>query len=403
MKSKNWILSLTLIFIVLVLAYVYASIEWEEKTIETGLSRVAIEQPLLAASKLLKSREKALIQLTSPVELIVDSKIKLAQSNSLILDEASFKEYPQLDSKVLNWVSQGGHLVLTLSRRHDMLKSATQNFYQNTGIKVKEADDVYPNIHITSKAEANAQIKYGDEFAKIYLPFNHTVEDCVGEEIKLINKKTDDDTAKNDEKTAENNEASQTPTLICEIGFGEGYITVIPSIQSISNMALRQLDHGIFLLWLIGKNDKLYYLPSLVAPNWLAELWHWSWIFVLLLGMSLIFLVWHLAVRDGNPITPIVSKRTPFASHIEATGFYMFNQQHSDVLKKALLKDITRKIEVKIPAFAAMTIDNQCASLSKITEFSEEEIRYLLDSDIPTSTNDKIKFISSLKALRNSL
>ncbi|KMT66982.1 hypothetical protein [Catenovulum maritimum] len=408
MKAKNILLSALVLILLSVIIFIAMSIKWEKVEQEIGLSSEAASSPLLVASELVKLKGKTLTTLDSKYKLVENNQLQLPIQSSLILDEASLKEYESLDVRTLDWVTQGGHLIYVLSPRHEMLINALANFQQMTGVVPSLVDGNKRRNNILVTPTANLEIEYAKEKAKIYTPYQYQFEQCSGTKysVKIPIKDEADEGTKpeqDSEKDSEQEQVNQDITLICEMQYGEGYITFIPSIDPISNMGIKHLDHGAYLYWLIGSNQDLYYLPSLVAPSWLYALWQWSWLFVVLTISSIAGLIWHLVVRDGRGITPIEDKQTPFSIHIEASGHFMFSNNHQAEVKQSLINDLNKKLEAKIPHFKYLELNKQIEALAKLTNLEPQIIEKLLTSEIPQDSAEKIKFIKLFRTLRKSL
>jgi len=381
--NKNFfkIILLSSAIFILVWLVIYSA-NWEKKEQEIGLSKEAYSEPLLAAKFLLDTNQISLTTLKNKTDFLEQEQVTLSRNSTLILDEAALNEHPKLESALADWVYAGGHLVYTLSPRRDLLELDDNELLLPTELEVIESEEMTWRYDILNEPSPNLLLQWNEDKLKLNLPFRAFFEGCGGTEYHTL----DDD-----------------KVLLCEQAVGKGYITYIPSIFAISNSGLKHLDHGAFLLWLAGDRDHLFYLPSLSAPNWLFELWRWSWSLVVLFCISAACIIWHLFMRFGSAKYPLFELKSPFADHIEAIGGFMVNQGHYDALKSALLKDLEHKIEKRNPRFKSLAIEQQIEIISQLTGKESKVIEALLTRPMPEQQDVRLRYIKLFKELRKAL
>lgn len=360
--------------------YLVFAVEWEKVEQEVGLSEVAQQDPLLAATTFLATKNIKLSTLNVLADVMIGHQITLANNSSIIVDEAALIEYKGLEKALLTWVKNGGHLVYLLSPRHNSLTESA--LLSQASIEVIPAKEGVGRYHIFSKPTANVEYTLNNETVKWRIPYQFYFKQCAGNEVSL--KKT-------------------SRVVLCDLAFEHGFITFIPSLHPISNSGLKHLDHGEFLLWLVGKNQHVWYIPSLQSENWLASLWHWSGLFLVLLTISILALMWHVSMRLGLAKTPLASEKNKFADHIEAIGNFMIKQQHHEHLKQALVHDIEQVMELRNPRFKQLPPAEQAQLLSQVTGKNQQVIEQLLTEALPTEDNARLQFVKTFKELRKAL
>ncbi|WP_426359104.1 hypothetical protein ACPUVO_02340 [Pseudocolwellia sp. HL-MZ19] len=380
-KSKGFLIA-GLAILVIAVVYLISIIEWNMVEEEIGLTREAEKEPLLAASLFLESYQKDLTTITTPESFFKDGTITLSKDSSLLIDEAALVEYDGIIPALVTWVKQGGHLVYTLSPRREQLDLEYNDVIALSEITVIDAEEIAFRESVLETPVSNGMITDDDHSFSVHLAHRFTFENCAGLDI-----------AKKDSEA----------TLICEMGVNDGYITFLPSINAISNDGLRHLDHGEYLLWLIGKNNKLVYLPSTQSTSWAVLLWQWSWQVVLLTFLLSLLLMWQLSMRLGLAVEPSKHAKNLFAKHIEAVGNFLFKYQHHDVLKNALLIDLVNAVEKRHPKYKQLNLNEQASLISSLTGKSTSDIYLLLSEPLPEDENQRIKFIKLFKELRNLL
>ena len=370
------------LFGVIFIALLVFSLEWEKVEQEVGLTKKANVDPLLASRLFLQKKNIIFSKLNEEDQFFINGKITFPTDRSLIIDEAVLNEYIHLESAILEWVEAGGHLVYLLSPRREMFGLNENQLLVKSGVGVIDAGDSSRKYGFLEQPEANLVLKNGDDILAINLPHQNYFTGCEAMSYQL--KDTDS-------------------TLICELSFSQGFITFLPSIHPFSNSSLRHLDHGEFLLWLVGSNKQLLYLPSMKESNWLLLLWNWSWQFIILIVLTLIVMMWNAAIRLGLPTTPTHSMKNLFADHIEAVGNFMINQNHHAELKMALLKDLEVAIEKRNPVYKQLTVTQQAGVISQFTGKNRDEIEQLLIKPLPADDVVRLQYIKLFKELRDLL
>ncbi|XPF92917.1 hypothetical protein ACM9HF_12880 [Colwellia sp. RE-S-Sl-9] len=382
MNKTRVLLFSTLAIVVIALAYFISTVEWNMVEEEIGLTQEAGEEPLLAATLFLETYQKKLKKLTTQESFLQAGDITLPKTSTLVIDEATLVEYEQLIPALVDWVKKGGHLVYTLSSRREQLKLENNAVIALTPVTVKDAEFVANRKSILTTPKSNGIITEKEDSFSIYIAHRYTFENCSG--VEVLQENTEE-------------------VLICEEGVDEGFITFVPSINAISNDGLRHLDHGEYLLWLIGSNDQLFYLPSTQTTSWLVMLWQWCWQVIVLIAVLSLLLMWQLSMRLGLAIEPSEHSKNLFAKHIEAVGNYLFKYQHHEVLKSALLIDLANAVEKRQPKYKQLNVNEQADLISSLTGKNSQDIHLLLSEPLPEDENKRIKFIKLFKELRSLL
>ncbi|WP_440876943.1 hypothetical protein [Thalassotalea sp. PLHSN55] len=370
------------ILVLLVVGTIF-SIEWEKVELETGLSKEARNQPFLAANLLLEKYNASFTELnrTSGDEFFNNERITLTTNTTLIIDEGVINEIPRIGQAILQWVKRGGHLVYVLSPRREQLE-LSYNPLMLENLTVVDSETPVRRHGFLVPTTANVNINDNNQNFDIHLSHQFNFENCPYSAIK---------------------EAVSNITLICQASIEQGYITYMPSIDLIATNNLQRLDHGQFLLWLLGKNTYMAYLPSTISSNWFVSIINWSWQIILLFSLLIIGLTWHLAMRLGTAIEPVSETKNSFSAHLEAVGNFLVKHNHHHSLKTALMRELDTVMEKRIANFSQLSLQKQAQHLSKISGKPSQTIEMLLEQDLPTDDEQRLQFIKLFKELRNSL
>lgn len=396
MKPLKLLLIGLLVLFIVGIGFAIFSQDWKEVEKKVGLSEDAAKNPLLAAELLLKNYDKSVSRVTKTEEFLVNKNLILEQNSSFIVDEAALFEHPHFVNALSDWVKAGGHLVYVLSPRRGQLNLDDNPFVKVAGLSVVEKDGGFGRQRLLLPVYPNLEMEYNQSSLQLYLPYKYSFSDCPGVSYEKRRWNIKD-------KQFEEAKEGESEQLICEVGYYQGFVTFIPSIDIISNRGLLHLDHGAFLMWLIGKNDSLYYLPSLKASNWLLAFWQWSWQFFVSLVVLGLFILWFVGMRFGRARVPIQDSKVPFVRHVRATGQFLSSHGHSDVLQQALNTDIFTIVELRQPSVKHMTNAQQAETISELTGIEATQISDLLFSPLPEDSTERTKTINLYKQLREAL
>lgn len=214
------------------------SMDWEQVELETGLSESALQQPLLAANLLLQQHNASLEKLerSNRSDFFNHKRFSLATNSTLIIDEGALSEYPNIAQAILTWLKGGGHLVYVLSPRREQLALADSPLlHEDLAVIDSETPARRRSFSVPSKANIN--ILDEENNFDIYLSHQFSFENCPGTAIK---------------------EEETEATLICHFPVEQGHISYLPSIDLIASNNLQRLDHGQFVLWLLGNSDYMF-------------------------------------------------------------------------------------------------------------------------------------------------
>ncbi len=407
---------LSILFGIILLSII--NLEWKKVEREIGLNQAARKDPLLVANLLLADTNRSAEILGNKTQFLNNEEITIDINNTFVVNEATLFEYPNFKEALTKWISSGGHLVYVISPNRDSLNPAYFPYLGAADIEVVLESNWQNRQNVLHSPIANLSLEYESSILQLYLPYKYYFSGCSGtSHVALDDRhrpKTETDETLEEllqpSEFAESNNTSTNSTaakiakeLICEIKFDDGFITFVPSIDIISNHGLRHLDHGAFLHWLIGDNEKLYYLPSLKATNWLAALWLWSWQLVTVFIALVISILWYFLVRIGPALTPLSDKKVPFTEHVIALGQFMQANGHEDELKRALIKDIEIAMEFKHVSFKHLSVTEQAKILSKLTGKDLSTIQLILEQPLPNNEPDRIKTIKLFKQLRKAI
>ncbi|QDP02318.1 DUF4350 domain-containing protein [Thalassotalea sp. PS06] len=381
--KTNFIIGLLVVLSVLVGLYIY-SLDWKEQEVIVGFNSEAQKDPMLAARLFLESKGKSLTKLDAKDKFIDDRGIMLVPDSTLIINENSILEYPSVDKYLLVWVREGGHLVYEVSpsRDSEQLQYNALLWEPEVGISHSEDPDFTNRLNIYNEPEANMTMSLENYPMSLALYSSFEITDCGG------------DAFSRDEKEG---------VVLCDLPWGDGYITYVTNLDMIKNHGLLHLDHGLFLDWLTASNERIFYLPSLYSPGWFERLWKLSWLTVIVMLLTLIFIVWRGLVRFGSIEISGKGQDSLFNKHLQAMSRFLIKHQQAEILHQALVADIDSIMEPRMPGFSQLEITEKTRILQEITGINAEQIEQLITQTVPEDDISRLRYTQEFKALKEKL
>lgn len=191
---------------------------------------------------------------------------------------------------------------------------------------------------------------------------------------------------------------------------GAGLITLVSDLSFADNYNLQDYDHAKLFWYLIhGKQTELnqpaevWLIHSDEMQNLFNIIWQHFW--ALLMTLAGLFLIWVLRVsRRFGPLIPKASEdRRNLLEHIDASGEYYWKQREQQILLDSSRKALQQRLQQRIPGWQAMTDKTQVTLLAKRTQLSEPHILLLLSGDIARNAHEFTETIKQLEQIRTKV
>ncbi len=349
---------LLLIFISTATFWFFYNFEKEEYTIHTGSSPQARKNPLLAAKEYLQQsgyRSESvegldlLAALPPSTDALVIRRLPGGLSNSIT-------------ANLLNWVEQGGHLVMVPNAnsqksdhpgRNTLLEQlgieVLEREKSNCGCPKKDDEKTTSESTDTNNSAAdntNDQPEKGAENSASTAdpgPRNRIVYADLDEysvqletfRPRLLKDSSDTAVFKIDgsyfidyEEEADKTRSDQNEYTeregdwLLQYEWGLGRITVMSEMFLFSNHRIGDYDHAYFLTWLLSEAQTIWLLHSTEVESFLTLLWQKAPLFWLALLVVVVLTIWRLQMQSGSPLWPALDERHNIMYHIDATAQY---------------------------------------------------------------------------------
>ncbi|MFK5971046.1 MAG: DUF4350 domain-containing protein [Candidatus Marithrix sp.] len=366
--------------------WIYNNFEFEK--VEVEFSTETNNDPLLAAKKLLEQMGTLVttIQYFPEQELNNQDTLILLQYNNS-LDE-------QTTQKVLNWVDNGGHLIVVSNVIHneqnidiqpDLLFKKLNIFqYQNDSIatQIKPTEFMWQQYKLQVLFDSNYYLKANDD-----------------EPIKNI----------------QNNYGNH----LLQYYYGTGIIIVLSDLSFIENDKIAAYDHAQFLwhlthferletkIWLLNytlthntQNTPVNKINNLDTPTKIPSLltliWTYMWTVVISATILLLFWVWSVSQRFG-PLLPMPKPvRRSLLEHIEASGNFLWRHSKTTTLLNNVRQTLMQQINATHPNWKQLSASQLSQQLAQKCKLPAIEIEDILTGK-NTNLIQTVKIISKIR------
>ncbi len=386
-KLSNGMILLLVIFFILLIAvigYIYNNTE-SYKTIITKPEPYKVKtNPYLAAEYFLKEHKQ---KVTNRKFLNFFDKLPTTKQTVLLLGEHNHLT-PSQNKKILDWVSNGGQLIVEISHNKDYRKNTyTDTLLNDLGIElaIAEIDD--------PKKELLTTLYIENETTPITLNFLPR--------YALIDS--------DDKASLWANDANDN-THILQLPYQKGRITVISDANLWKNNSIDQKDHAWLLHYLTAGNDVVLVYNSFSQtqidhPNAFVNFFKHFPYTLLALILLIIAVLWYKGMRSG-PLEALFSRnRRRLPEQLSAQANFLYKKMGATQLIAVLQQDINYLAKKRHSRFDDLPIDQQYHLLSKLTQHPIETISNVMGitDQHKLSKLEFIKMVTALQAIRNTL
>lgn len=413
-KYKWWVAAAVACIVITIAVWAFG-VRFKEIEVNIGPGPEALSNPYLAAKKLsrqlyddqrFETRQglQMLGQLPGPDDLIIidgrRESLSRARSDALI-----------------DWVEQGGHLVLLsevvyegeLSGNNDRLL----RHYNVSAVPYvePEIEEVMPKAQELKKilkgktieqriAQNNKDLSYQcfdnpalTEIDQVYgaqklqVFFNNKDALIYSGDTQKLNFYGDNDYG----------------TQILQLASGQGRVTVVTDMSLWRNDNLGCFDNAQFLNLLLKDRNKGWLLYYESLPSLLELLWKNNKTLVLASLIFIFFWLWRQTLRIG-PLTPTHSTvRRNYLEHLAAAARYRWHSGESEQMVTLLRQKIIRQLSLRHNDFGQMPQDQQIALISRLSGSKQDHVQQALFSQTPVKPDALVALVQKLQILRKQL
>jgi hypothetical protein len=377
MNARSGILSLLAVALLGWFAYWFlTNFERVTEEREVGLRGEARANPLLAARRFLAA--------TGVEVRSVEGLGQTPPPNGvLIIPTPRYEMGANQARDLLGWVRQGGHLVVTASRRWDandeseITDDPLLDPLGLTGTIVDDQGGLYQPTDVDWPEAA--------DFLQVEFSADWRLQSTGPEPERILE--------------------DEVGPYLMQFSVGRGRVTVLSDATFMENGNIGRFDHAAFLwqlvqvgghgpVWLVYKDT----MPSL--PRWLLT--H-AWQVVISASLLLLLWLWAASRRLGPLLPPPPPVRRRLLEHIEAAGRYLWRHGHAEGLLRGVRASLYRALELRHPAWAQLPSQELYRRLAELSGLPPETVQSALLYSHSGSEHEFTQAISTLEHMRKSL
>jgi len=352
----------------------------EEK--DVGFHGEASRNDFLAAERFL---EKFGMQIES-LPTILDLK-KMPQHNDvLFIPTGRYDLATQKMTELLNWVEQGGHLIVRARRP------------SRSGIKMD--DELFASLGVETHTQKDNSLFETENRAVIDVQVNDKIE----------NKKVEFDKNVWLQDVGENDLSWQVDgangSHLLEYHLGDGYVTLLSDIEFLDNDAIAEHDHASFLYTMVhidNTNRRIWIIRNDDMPSLLSMLKDKAPATLILLGVLILFWLWYTTRRFG-PLQPAPKMaRRSLREHITSSGFYQWRNHNRTELFVSARTALQEQIAQTRPLWAKLDEMKLAGKLGKIAAIPSDQVLSVLQAQQADKEVEFTQFIEILSVIRKRL
>jgi len=389
----------------------YSSIEFYEETEQTAGSIRAQRNPYLAAQLFMQESGIDAVEADSLIGLNT-----LEGVTTVLITDANQVVSPRQLEQVLNWLENGGTLIVTANSfaNSDDLLLEKFNVEVQWPERDDDSDDVTddgdPSIS-ESLREINKQIEEGkiqeigqtkvDEISLTRIDFGNDIGIL---EIEfdsyriLTHPHIEGEEADDSSPQPFSWSSSDYGIHMMQFDVGEGLLTIISDPTIWTSSRIGDYDHA-YLLWVLSSEngdfailhpalrDSLWVLMSRNAPELLIAL-----------ALTIALWLWHLGHRFGRIMPRDTDGGRALSEHFSATANYLWHRKASDKLIEPVRQQILRRASFLLPEFAGASNDPQ-RQLQLISQHCGIEVA-TVDIALNAIEFNELSFVRTVKLLK---
>ncbi len=373
----------------------YTHFEQVEYTARTEMSPEARRNPLLAAERLL--RELGLqAESQSGRQYLVNPPL---ESGVLLVRDLRTPLSRHRVDGLLEWVSAGGHLVVSPSQAMD--NELSRPLLERFGVSLVGSNlfgDMAWLQEAMEEAERQAQEREQEQEQEP-LPIEILLP---GDEASLqIDFDSDRWFEVDNEEEYWIAPADEEPHVLV-FPYGQGYVTFLSDSDIFRNARLGEHDHASLLAELTAGYDRVWLLYSSQMPGLLRLIWRWAPYLVISLGLFVALLLWRMSRRSGPLLIRGQQQRRDLLEHLAAAAEYNWRVDPRAGYLQRAREQVEKRWLTSHPPLQRLDRAARCQWLAEHTGMTPEAIGLALYDDQKDAAS-LVKITAHLQRLLSAL
>ncbi len=410
MAKYLWI-ALGLVVILLVGGAVwYFDIEFEEVEVEIGPGPEANRNPYLAIEQLLNrlSGEDS-FEAQRGMQLLANLP---GHEDTIIIDSKRESLTQNRIAALIDWVSQGGHLIL-LGRPNygGALEQSGDRLLSHYKVKVINGDyDEYDNDDEDSKPESAKTIaqriaqnnaRYAIDCPDNLLMTELSLDSAapIAININSVDSLLYSGPQRFVSLSGENDYGIQ----LLQLTSGKGKVTVLTDMAHWQNQDIACYDNAYALVRLTEDSNKTWLLYYEEVPSILQLLWQNATTLVLSFALFVGLWIWSQTLSLGLKVSSNRTIRRNYLEHLAAAARYRRYSGESDALIAMLRQKIVRALILRHQQFAQMTQQEQLELICRLCHINKQDAHQAMFAEVPARNEALVTLVQKLQQLRKQL
>ena len=317
-----------------------------------------------------------------------------ADDTALLLFNAYQLLGQESSAQLLDWVDNGGTVVLTVDDAAGLISSwETNAVFTELGIELQNdiaerEDDT--NVFMSFLREL--LLKSCAQPTQTSNLLGYKVKHALPHEIHFKS---------NDDYYLVKQIKQNGKVVLMQFDYGQGRINLVNSSVIWQNQYLQCNDHGWLMSYLLPDVQHVQLLWHRDSPTLFTLIWRYvPLVFMSLLALLMLFL-WRGFIRFGRSYSPHLAERRSLHEHLLAAGRYYYSQTNNPTIHKLQLQ-ILQRAKQRFGQFEQLDEVEQWQQLSERSGVSVQLIALAM-SDVTLENEQKISQINTLKTVSMSL
>jgi hypothetical protein len=310
------------------------------------------------------------------------TKISLEPYDTLIIESHRVGLSESKKTKLKNWLSAGGHLVILATELYDDdLGLSKDAFVDELGLRL------YENSGRTWQEDED------DEFTKISFKDTEAITEIHFNNNNYIQDTTDTSTFIG---------GNESTNFFAQYEYDEGMVTVVTDMDIWKNDLIAKHDHAMFLYQLVGGADQVWFLYNTLQPSLISIMVDLIPLVIISFIIILLLALFSASWRKGSPEFDDERIQREFMLHIEAAGEFSYRNDHGVILLKGLMDSLESKLTKSIHQYKKLSVHNKIEKLSQLTGLSKKELE-ILWHDVETTQDSFVEKVLLVQTIRKKL
>jgi len=363
---------------------IYSSIEFYDDKEQTSWSLQALRNPYLAAQQFMQQSDIDSVEADSLIGLNTLDGVA-----TVLVTDANQVVNPRQLEQVLNWLKNGGNLIVTansIGNSHDLLleefnvgvtwrgqndntededpagddqqnkedssekdKPSISESLRKYNQQIDEGKTPEEIAQFTGENDSLTTIDFGDDIGNLEIAF--------GSYRVLTHPYSDGIDVDESIPQPFSWSASEYGIHLMQFNVGSGLLTIISDPSIWTSSRIDQHDHA-YLLWVLSSKDGDL---AILHPTLRDSIWDLiannAPEFLIALGLSIVLCLWYLGHRFGRIVPRDTSGGRALSEHFSATANYLWQRKASKQLIEPVRHQIFRRASILLPEFASASRD----------------------------------------------